>query len=600
MGQSFLARALRQLPIGCALLFSSASIAEKFEISTTGIDNSNAHDGLTPEQIKTLDKKTQDVINRFNKGRTDSSVGGAGRYSGTLEMHDADYDGITDHGNANNALEGGQEDAALGKGSRMPGGAKRNEALEKARRKAGKCTDKPGEYCGNISANLVDRGPAHGKDTPEKREPHRVYELTDEAKKNAEQAGKTYATQVIQDAGQYDASGAKGVRNVGADKNQVEVFDGRKWTRQNVAANPELLRSEAAWLEEQKARNVQNGWKMLRAKRLIGQIRAANENNIGWDDQLSSDEKKEYFKINPGAHPNLISDHDVDELVNSTYRSASQTGDTSREDQQLMAALSKKAAAELARRQQYLTMVLKRRGASTDPAVDKRAIEESQKQLQVNNDLLAKCMAQGAWCTNNSKLDPKLRGKLPNPPSTASPNAPRPTVDLVDIAKAGQDPGAAYQDTRELNYNLADQARRGPLANNVNNVRNSDFSENSDRATGAKIFNEYKQAADKALADAEAYKKDTQCMGDQACIARVVRATGRPYKPTPAAAGYDPRRQSATQLSKRGPNDGRTIARPGGSSPTNASFFGPNNLNQQQQPQPQPQRRNPAAATRIQ
>src|SRR5690606_30864622 len=126
-----------------------------------------------------------------------SAVKSDSRYSGTLELHDFDFDGISDHDNSNNALEGGLDSAAIGrKGSR---GAPRSEDLDQSRTEAGLCSPTtPSAECFNLSGNVIDMGSAHGGNS--KTEPHRTYQLTDKAEKAAELAGSEYAQQMFQDA----------------------------------------------------------------------------------------------------------------------------------------------------------------------------------------------------------------------------------------------------------------------------------------------------------------------------------------------------------------------------------------------------------------
>lgn len=302
-----------------------------FHDTTTGTGNSQIKplgNQLSAEDEAKLERGARDQLRKFRKGRASSSVDQASRYSGILEMHDADYDGVSDHDNSANDLEGGMEKVAVGR----PGtsGVFRKNALEKSKAEACKNRD---DGCEAISGVIVDRGSAHGGPN----EPHRVYEVAEEAKKNARAAGESYGRRTI-----TEASTKKGSVTSNADI--------------------DLLRTEAAWLEDQKERNLQNGWKFLRAKRLIGSI--------------------------PGYQPTF--DINVAELVSRVYRSGDPK-DAARQDAEFVREASR---------------IINERARSTDP--NYRPPQDAEKTLEK----IQSCMGQNKWC-NKGLEDLPSKGQDP-------------------------------------------------------------------------------------------------------------------------------------------------------------------------------------------
>ncbi|NCN26371.1 hypothetical protein GW915_02250 [bacterium] len=273
-----------------------------FDKTSEGVDEDAAEvKGMSADEVKALEQLDADVArqaNEFRKGRESSGIGGAGRFSNILEMHD-DYAGTTYHAGPANGLEGRLDKVATGG----------NNGSETERQKAiadntgfgdqesNGCKDgfqvqkgPNGQSikCMNLSPVLVDKGAAHGanmidtdKDgTPDTINTHRAYELTDDAKKESEKAGADYATQVISDATlkEFSQDSQQAAQAVGVNRSISEqdggVFvtttqNGEQVTIQQ-SPNIDLLRSEYSWLEQQKRDYADRAWKTLRAARLAG------------------------------------------------------------------------------------------------------------------------------------------------------------------------------------------------------------------------------------------------------------------------------------------------------------------------------------------
>jgi hypothetical protein len=235
----------------CGILSLAVARAEEFADTTDG-SSQESESGYTKEQFEEMKNSPDPQVRKFYKnlteGRFSSSKKGDSRYSGHLELHDFDLDGISDHGHAGNDAEGGVEEAILGK-SGTAGDEKRANALEEARKKKGTCITKITQAkqgnCNNISAAILDVGSAHeGPDSND--ESHRVYIVSPEVQKKMTQAGENYFA-----------------------KFKAEVLDLGKGDQERDYGN-DALRSEAVWLYKQWQFKMESSWKTLRAARLAG------------------------------------------------------------------------------------------------------------------------------------------------------------------------------------------------------------------------------------------------------------------------------------------------------------------------------------------
>jgi len=92
------------------LTFSALSYAARFGETTTGRQDETTeitdkdgkkvevNYGITKEDEQALDKTQKDLLDKFRSGRVSSFKDLKSRYSGHLEMHDENLDGLTDHG----------------------------------------------------------------------------------------------------------------------------------------------------------------------------------------------------------------------------------------------------------------------------------------------------------------------------------------------------------------------------------------------------------------------------------------------------------------------------------------------------------------------
>ncbi len=269
------------------LLFGVVSSFAKFDKTSTGTqENISEVGGIAKDEEAKLNKDVQKQIQQFKQGRESSGVGGRGRYSGNIEMHD-DYTGLTYHPDATSGLEKPMDDVAT-KGQNSSE-QQRQEAIKKNTENAGRCKDgfiqgSNGVACQNLSPVLVDMGPAHPgtEQNPELMEKHRIYDMTAEAKDAATKAGKDYGQQVIYDAtskengteteqalAEIGASSTFSENSKGQVTRTVRTKDGKSSTAV-MGAEVDLLRSEYGWLEQQKKDYTERAWKTIRAARLAG------------------------------------------------------------------------------------------------------------------------------------------------------------------------------------------------------------------------------------------------------------------------------------------------------------------------------------------
>jgi hypothetical protein len=99
------------------LLVPTFAFSQKFEETTNkkNID-SDFVGGYTKDELDrmAMAKEQRAIMDKFMKGRYSSAVDGTSRYSGIMEYHDNNFDGITEHDGANNAAESSGDLVGLG------------------------------------------------------------------------------------------------------------------------------------------------------------------------------------------------------------------------------------------------------------------------------------------------------------------------------------------------------------------------------------------------------------------------------------------------------------------------------------------------------
>jgi hypothetical protein len=449
-----------------ALLVSTRSKAQnKFDNTTTGIESSQNE--LTQADLDALDKTTQQQILRFKKGRQSSAESSDSRYSGTLELHDANYDGVSDHGNSRNTLEGGLEKAAIGVDG-LPDDDNRKNKLTKAKQAsqesalgrkctiANPCNDGPG-----TSANIVDVGPAHDRDDPKNGNfvEHRVYDITEKAKNAAENSGNVYGEQVLKEAAIYKFTDKSRVRPTN-EQNKIQVLVNNKgkgeWVTQEVTPELDLIRSEVSWLEDQKELHLQNEWKLRRASRLAGDALGSDSEiaetvaSIYKKSSGKNTQKEDQKLASVIADPRIASTTEICVDAQKTPRKCSQ-GETPIPAQEF--ARTNKLDAK--QRAEFFSKVSKL--ASSNPGYQKQRNEQISK--------LTRCFGIDANCDNS----------------------------LEELSqKSNRTKDYVYSDSREYIYNRMQKENQGSLNSMGKNISNADFNASIDsKAKNSKIYQSY-------------------------------------------------------------------------------------------------------------
>ncbi len=551
--------------------------AEQF-LNTAGDKNESTsqYGGIAPEEIdQKLNDESKKVLERFKKGRVSSFEDGSSRYSSFLELHDGDFDSVSDHGGAGNSMEGGMDEAAIGK-KRTPGGEARDKALEEARLKAGLCKGAGSTVpCNNISANVVDLGAAHGDD---KTSGHRVYDLTKSAWEKAKQAGQDYGNKTIQESKDVRGfenslpNGGSPVRDADGRVTSYKTVDGQI---HKISGNIDFLKSEAAWLEQQKALVIDAQWKSMRAARLAG---ADNANFSHNGSRLDPKALREFNNIylQKGLTPQQR-EQEVAKRINE-YRSSNSIGlSTCPAGWQNISknpkgpALCKKPGTKDDTAELATVGLIRREGQGNqgDQDIISKAIEQNRNKNPASKNeaetiqKISKCMQPGVWCYGNRAAEREANEANKNNKS----NKPKTSDDFL-YTQASGDPGNVFDDTRELIFHQLSVANKGPLDQFEKTMNSADLNKNTDRKTinqpYAKMMEEY-QAAKKAYDDVRRSEQEektrnpahqSQYLGDK----------------------FNSQRQSVNQLFGRNANrDGTTLSNKSdiGNSPgTNNSGLG--------------------------
>lgn len=506
-------------------LFSRAAQAENKEFfDTTGgeiKENTGKYNGINEEEAIT--KKGQEILNRFRDGRKSSNVTQTSRYSKILEHHDEDFDGVTDHDGAANALEGGMEDVAL-KGKKLRGAERQKELNkgveehDKACREALIKKDPTADtsVCDSPSAILVNKGAAHGGEADE----HRVYELKKEAVEKAKAAGKQYGEQAIAEAGEWGddptPEGTKGIKDKDGRIRSMRVKNGKTGGEDVVKIAPDidLMKSEYSYLEQLKDYQTNLEWKSLRAARLAGY-----ESDKGVIDQFAgiwgkkgmTDQQKEQEVARRIDEMSKIGSEDV--CINTPKTKATLPDERSGEckDKTDETQSLNEAYQIVALRPQLDSLREQLRNKpSNKPGSAREKKEQQQTLAQIQN-----CLGRDVWCPGESNVRrARAQARRAGGGGAKASIAAQKAADKINPFTAVQgDPGGTYKDTREYNMNRLAAANAGGLDNFMKVMGSADFSEGTDKKTDTKPFAQMKaewEAAKKAADIVQGKQKDAE------------------------------------------------------------------------------------------
>lgn len=453
---------------GAVFLFATANVnrahAQGFIDTTSGNIDEKAN-GIKGDNY---DRKSQDIINQFKRGRLSSAKEVNSRFAGHLEFHDSNQDGVVDHDGDNQGLEGKVK-------SLLPSG---RDLLEQARNSSKEanvetCDDEKGtaaedlryRACFNPSGIIVDDGAAHGGDKSR----HRKYKLSAGAIAAAKESGEAMGIKTIEDA-------QKAIRAIKGGDSGTKV------------AALDLLRAEAVWAEDQKESQYERSWQTLRAARLIGADNVA-ETQAGTEGAAIMHEVDEIIS-------NAASKEEADEKVAEAIAAASAVksqlmilkdgswtplnsrlpASRDESDQVLSVDDLQKSGIE------YEKMNQARKQAKAfilSDELTKEGVDKAKKALLDNE-----CLKADVWCHNKNTSTGSLPSESASPRSTAATSAEQ-KPNLYDRFE-GSDPGETFQDTRELVNISAQKAIKAPVADMRRIINNLDFNE----STNPEVFEE--------------------------------------------------------------------------------------------------------------
>jgi|GEM_PF-1417666 len=487
------------------LFFFCAAVARaQYADTTQGTqENSAIYGGLSEADQRALDQKIGKNIERFKEGRAAKS---GTRHWDILTHHDHDFDGLGDHKDSQNTLEGGMEKAGKIEAAK---GKTREEKIQNATANAGRCKEgligaSKDNPCKNISSVIVDKGAAHGDEKDE----HRVYDLSKEAVAEASNAAKAYANRVFAEAANYevDAEAKKlGVADMGVGTDSKgrygKLIKGTDGQVRAVAPNIDIMQSESAFLNEQAVNVIDKEAKTLRALRLAGVNTASGDKDPelvnlishskteGIDDEVA----RRIAERSELGGAKVCAGKVEGDLKKACDNVASELCQKNKDDPEcLKNTLSGLTAKEISSS--------KVAAESRDGTFSKIAYDEARKsikgdakaQARITNNvsLVKECMKPGVWCVGGVKAgsvdSKKVEGGVKNGEDIA-------------FKKFLGDPGEVYTDTREIIFNQASQALRGGAANMMGQMRNADFNEKTDGKTDIKYFREWEALQKRAL-----------------------------------------------------------------------------------------------------
>lgn len=482
-------RTHRNLWLALSLLLATADAARaagEFSDTTTGsVEEGKEANGLPSERALTT--RGQNIMRRFKEGRTSSANNVSSRFAGSLEMHDANLDGVVDHevGEGNNNLEG-----------RMANLLPPGKNLEERARESSKAANKKscGNEFGTVAKNgssacfspsgiIVDMGAAHGDD----KDPHRKLRMTEEAMEAAKGAGEEYGAATIRDI-------------------ETMMKDEYGLKNKKVAAI-DHLKSEAAWLEEQKLNNYNRAWKSMRAARLAG-MDDAEDTAAGGDgaefmhdvDLMVSKKSGDTEIAQEIALRNEIQNAQFVKQGSNwvpydaqAYEKANPTARTPPVDElKTFADLKRDPAKPLEDANLRSQLHEQARTAALDRA-------SKNPEFQENIEKIVKCLDKDTWCHNENTA-----GQANNQAPAGQPNAPQ--IKAFDALGSGDDPGAVFQDTRELIYLKFADAQKAPIDEIEGIVSNYDFNRETDP--------EYFKQLDKLKEEAGEMQKANEARGN--------------------------------------------------------------------------------------
>jgi len=458
--------------------------------------------GLSDEEIAQMNADEQRIYNNLRDGRYPSSKSTKTRFSTKLEIHDANFDGITDHDGAENGLEGPMDEVAIGKKA-TSGQARAKAMREKTQENPfSKCSKNPSDNgaCQNISPILVDVGPAHSSD---KNSPHRVYELVPDAIKKSQQSGKEYAAAVVE-----DATNRKGFDEV-----------------QKVYPDIDLLRSEVAYLETVKDTVIRNAWRSMRANRLAGEETKFSKNNLGSsvNNEISSlaaegDDNALANRIavrdvvgssqvcNPsqGAAARLCTPDEISKCGptddrGNLIRAVSASSTPTDPNNQLIPCWDLKKYADNIDQSIVAKAESMYRQAEADPDI---VTNDQRKKIAEKEKKILRCMGAGVWCYDYEHAKNSLaKSKLP-------PGKLEAEIDKRTFGDVVGDYGNAYDYTREAMYSALDIARQRPISDWEKNFNTIDFSVATDAKTKSKPYAAMMKEVNDARNRAEMMRKE--------------------------------------------------------------------------------------------
>lgn len=430
--------------------------AQGFIDTTTGdVEEGDEFYGMDASDANT--SEAQRLINQFKQGRLSSNRDRNSRFSGTLEFHDSNHDGVVDHDvdPGSGGLEGELRGLVEGEGNHL------DEIAANALKEQNKGTCDGEEYgkknkdgnrttCHNMSGIIVDTGASHGGDEEGF---HRTYKLSNDAREIAERIGRQYGERALED-----------IMNL-----YQETYGDRLGGQDRVAA-VDLKRSEAAWLEQQKETIYDRQWRLLRAARLAGydgaDQRVAGTRGAVFMHELES-------KLANGASEQELASIIAEEqgvrsadlgYENGKWIPLSAASDPTKAASDAQAELENLPGYDPDKPAVATVAGLGRLG------LDKSEIEEiadevrqeneasltsaQRQQQQEDAEKIAGCMEANTWChTENSAAI-----------ATNDPNNP-----VEKYSEVRGDPGSVFEDTRELIAQKMAEIQTLP----VNEIRNS-------------------------------------------------------------------------------------------------------------------------------
>jgi hypothetical protein len=509
---------------------------QKFESTTDNTTQEKVESkGINEATVEGMPESTKKLMKKFQEGRVSSKYDGKSRYSSILEMHDFNQDGVSDHDKSGNRMEGGMDEIAIGQ--KGTGGKERKEALQKARDNAGNCQDgkgsaAQGNACFNLSGIIIDTGGAHGGAKAK----HRTYRVTDEAAKAAEEAGKEYGSRAIKE-GRY-----------GGDGKQVDM---------------DVLRSEAAWLEQQKRHMTEAAWKTLRAARLAGIDTSATPDDafmqkIG--NMLSNEEgdaaiaQEVVLKGRTDSTPmcNVGGNWGVCNEESQTKAQKAISDEIAAKEASFRALRpEERAEQERAIREKYsLNMVeltkketavgnstyqLEEQVRAAVLANEAKLGPEAQKNLQEEFAKAENCMGKDKWCYGGVGVNNVAAAQAAQPPGSTPAKLP----DRFDESTG--DPGIVFNDTREIIYNNLSKAQVAPVNQIQKIMESADFDKSKYPEFYEQLEQVKKEAKELEDSDPANFDADTQSVPQMFGIRQGVNDTFAPNAPkdgpAPASAG---------------------------------------------------------------